>query len=362
MIGNIVAKWKNMDWALMGALSFLAMVSLVSLASYDANFFRRQLVWYAAAFLIIFVGSGFNSSWFLRWPVFRYGLYWLSILLLALSNFQSQVVRGTKSWLVVGGFQFEPAEITKLALIILLAGFLTRRHLAVWRAKYLFTSFFYAIVPAFLIAIHPDLGSTIVILSIWVSFILMGGVHKKRLLIGIGAVIAIFILLWTFFLKPYQRDRLTAFMFPERDPLGINYNVIQSKIAIGSAGFWGKGFGEGTQSQLRFLPEAQTDFIFAAFTEEWGIFGAVLLILTFFFVIFRLVNISLRAGSNDAKFVVFGCALIFFIQFVINIGANLGIVPVTGITLPFVSYGGSSLLTVAILISIIQHIKLESSG
>ena len=229
--------------------------------------------------------------------------------------------------------------------MILLAGFLTRRYLAVWRAKYLFTSFFYAIVPAFLIAIHPDLGSTIVVLSIWVGFVLMGGVHKKRLLIGFGSIIVAFVLLWTFFLKPYQKDRLTAFMFPERDPLGINYNVIQSKIAIGSAGFWGKGFGEGTQSQLHFLPEAQTDFIFAAFTEEWGILGATLLLLTFFTVIFRLINISLRAGSNDAKFVVFGCALIFLIQFLINVGANLGLLPVTGIPLPFMSYGGSHLLT-----------------
>ncbi len=362
MIKDILVKWKNLDWALMGALLFLAIISLASLASYDMNFFWRQLIWYIATFLVILIGSGFNWSWLLRWPVFRYGLYWASVLLLILSNFQSHAVRGTKSWLVIGGFQFEPEEVAKLALVILLAGFLTRRYLAVWRAKYLFTSFFYAIVPAFLIAIHPDLGSTIVVLSIWVGFVLMGGVHKKRLLIGFGSIVVAFVLLWTFFLKPYQKDRLTAFMFPERDPLGINYNVIQSKIAVGSAGFWGKGFGEGTQSQLHFLPEAQTDFIFAAFTEEWGILGATLLLLTFFTVIFRLINISLRAGSNDAKFVVFGCALIFFIQFLINVGANLGLLPVTGITLPFVSYGGSSLLTVAILISIIQHIKLESSG
>lgn len=349
-----------MDWGLMGGLFFLAAVSLVSLASYDQVFFWRQIVWYGAAFLIIFFGSGFNWSWFLRWPIFRHGFYWFTILLLLASNFQSQEVRGTKSWLVIGDLQFEPEELAKLALIILLAGFFTRRHLAAWRAKYLFVSFFYAIIPAALIAIHPDLGSTIIILGIWVGFVLMGGVHKKRLIIGLVSVSVIFVLLWSFFLKPYQKDRLTAFMFPERDPLGINYNVIQSKIAIGSAGFWGKGFGQGTQSQLHFLPEAQTDFIFAAFTEEWGILGASLLILTFFFIIFRMISISLRIGGNDLKFLVFGGALVFSIQFLINIGANLGLVPVTGITLPFVSYGGSSLLTMAILMGIIQHIKLES--
>ncbi|TSA44432.1 rod shape-determining protein RodA [bacterium] len=362
MIRTVFDRWRNLDWILMGALLFLSAVSLVSLASYNQSFFWRQLIWYVAAFFVILLGSGFNWSWLLRWPVFRYGLYWLSVTLLLISNFQSQTIRGTKSWLIIGGFQFEPEEIAKLAIVILLAGFFTRRYLATWRAKNLFISFFYAIVPAGLVAIHPDLGSTIVILSIWLGFILMSGIHKKRLLIGIGVVVVAFVLLWTFFLKPYQRDRLTAFMFPERDPLGINYNVIQSKIAIGSAGFWGRGFGEGTQTQLHFLPEAQTDFIFAAFTEEWGILGATLLILTFLIIIFRLINISLRTGSNDAKFVIFGCALIFFMQFLINVGANLGLVPVTGITLPFVSYGGSSLLTIAILISIIQHIKLESSG
>lgn len=360
MIETVLSRWRNFDWALVGALAFLALVSLVSLASYDMAYFWRQLAWYLIAFAVIFAGALFNWSWLLRWAPFRYGLYWFSILLLLISNLQSRAVRGTKSWLVIGGIQFEPEELAKLALIIILAGFFTRRYLAVWRAKYLFTSFFYAALPAFLTAIHPDLGSTIVIFGIWLGFVLMGGVHKKRLFIGLVVVFVIAVLLWTFFLKSYQRDRLTAFLFPERDPLGINYNVIQSKIAIGSAGFWGKGFGEGTQSQLRFLPEAQTDFIFAAFTEEWGILGASVLLLTFLLVIYRLINISLRAGGNDLKFMIFGCALLFFVQFLINIGASLGLTPVTGITLPFVSYGGSSILTIAILISIIQHTKLES--
>jgi rod shape determining protein RodA len=359
-MGAILEKWKNLDWALMGGLFFLAAAGLFSLASYDADFFWRQLLWYGIAFFVIFFGSGLNWSWLLRWPVLRYGLYWFSVLLLLASNLQSNIVRGTKSWLVIGGIQFEPEEIAKLALVILLAGFFTRRYLAVWRAKYLFISFVYTAIPAAFIAIHPDLGSTVVILSIWVGFILMGGVHKKRLLAGLVVVFTAFVLLWAFFLKPYQKDRLTAFMFPERDPLGINYNVIQSKIAIGSAGFLGKGFGEGTQSQLHFLPEAQTDFIFSAFTEEWGILGASLLLLTYLLIIYRLVALSLRVSGNDEKFVVFGSALIFFVHFSINIGANLGLLPVTGITLPFMSYGGSSLLTFAILIGIIQHIKLES--
>ncbi len=350
-----------MDWALMGALFFLAAVSLVALASYDQDFFHKQLVWYAIGFVVIFAGAFIDWGWLVRWPIFQYGIYWLAVAFLVASNLQSHVIRGAKSWLVVGGFQFEPAELAKFALIILLAGFFTRRHLAAWRTKYLFISGFYVGLPALLIAIHPDLGSTIIILSIWVGFVLMSGINKKRFFIGLLVALLLFALLWFSFLKPYQKDRLTAFLSPNRDPLGINYNVIQAKIAIGSAGLLGKGFGEGTQTHLHFLPEAQTDFIFAAFTEEWGLLGAFLLILTYIVLFYRLMDIGLRAGSNEEKFLILGAFLIIFVQFLINIGSNLGLVPVTGITLPFVSYGGSSLLTVAVLVSIIQHIKLESS-
>ncbi len=356
------ARLRKLDWALIGGFLILAAISLLTLASHDRSFFWRQLTWYGAAFAVIIFGSQLPWSWLIRWPVFRHGVYWISVFFLIISNLQSTLVRGTKSWLSIGGFQFEPSEFAKFALVIFLAGFFTKRYVAVWRTKNLFLSLCYTMIPASLIAIHPDLGSTIVVVGIWLGFMLMSGVHKKRFLIGLGVGIGCLILLWTSFLKPYQKDRLTGFLFPERDPLGINYNVIQSKIAIGSAGLWGKGFGEGTQTQFHFLPEAHADFLFAAFTEEWGIAADVILLLTFLFVFLQLTNIGLRAGSNEAKFVVLGSALILFIQFLINIGSNLGLVPVTGITLPFVSYGGSSLLTVATLISIIQHIKIESSG
>ncbi len=358
----LFSRLQKLDWALVGGFMVLAAVSLLTLASYDRTFFLRQLIWYGVAFVIIIFGSRLPWSWLLRWSAFRYGAYWAAVFFLVISNLQSTLVRGTKSWLSIGGFQFEPAEFAKFALVIFLAGFFTKRYVAVWRTKNLFISLCYTMIPAFLIAVHPDLGSTIIVMSIWLGFMLMSGVNKKRFLIGLAVGVGCLILLWTSFLKPYQKDRLTGFLFPERDPLGINYNVIQSKIAIGSAGLWGKGFGQGTQIQFHFLPEAHTDFIFAAFTEEWGIAADAILLLTFFFIFVQLTNIGLRAGSNEEKFVVLGSALILFIQFLINVGSNLGLVPVTGITLPFVSYGGSSLLTIATLISIIQHIKIESSG
>ncbi len=351
---------KKLDWVLIGCLAMLAVMSLAVLAPYDSSLFSKQIIWYAVGFAIIVFGSQLNWYWILKWPVFKYGFYALSILLLVVSNVQFRLIRGTKSWLSIGSFQFEPAEFAKLALIFLLAGFFTNKYLAAWRTKYIFTSLGLALVPAILTAIHPDLGSAVIIMSIWVGFMLVGGVNKKRFLVGLLLFVLAAVLIWSFFLKEYQRERLTAFLSPTKDPLGINYNVIQAKIAVGSAGFWGKGYGQGTQTQFHFLPEAQTDFIFAAFSEEWGIFGDLLLSLTFIAIFYRLERIGQRAGSNSFKFLVFGGSVVLLVQILINIGSNIGLVPVTGITLPFVSYGGSSILTIAVLIGIIQHIKLES--
>ncbi|MCL4400204.1 rod shape-determining protein RodA [Patescibacteria group bacterium] len=352
---------KKLDWLLIFCLAVLSVVSLVVLEPYDNSLFQKQIIWYVIGFLIIIFGSQINWYWIIKWPVFKYGFYAASILFLIVSNVQSHLVRGTKSWLTLGPFQFEPAEFAKLGLIFLLAGFFTNKYLAAWRSKYLFTSLGLAILPAALTAIHPDLGSAIIIMSIWVGFIFIGGVNKKRLVIGLLAFLLIAVLIWMFFLKSYQKERISAFLSPGRDPLGINYNVIQAKIAIGSAGFWGKGFGQGTQTEFHFLPEAQTDFIFAAFSEEWGMLGDFVLMLTFMVIFYRLMNIGLRAESNSFKFLVFGGSVVLLVQIIINIGSNIGLLPVTGITLPFVSYGGSSVLTIAVLISIIQHIKLESS-
>ncbi|MDP3725062.1 MAG: FtsW/RodA/SpoVE family cell cycle protein, partial [Nanoarchaeota archaeon] len=147
---------------------------------------------------------------------------------------------------------------------------------------------------------------------------------------------------------------------PDRDPLGASYNVIQAKIAVGSAGFWGKGFGLGTQTHLRFLPEAGTDFLFSAYIEEWGIFGGIVLLLTFGFVVFRITGIGLRSRNNYYRFISLGAALLLLIHFFVNAGSNLGLTPVTGIPFPFLSYGGSHLLTLGILTSIIQRVTIES--
>ncbi len=351
---------KNFDWTLFFCLLAIAAAGLLSLASTSPGLFWKQSVWYLLGFSIILAGAVFDWKWVLSQPWFRWGVYGTSVALLLFSNFQSETIRGTKSWIVVGGIQFEPVELAKLGLIFLLAGFFSRRHVSAWQNRNLILSTLYTAVPAFLIFVHPDFGSAAVITTIWVGFLLMSGIHKKRFLIGLVLACVGIAIVWTFLLKDYQKDRLTAFAFPERDPFGINYNVIQSKIAIGSAGLFGKGFGQGTQTHLGFLPEAQTDFIFAAFVEEWGFVGGAFLLLMFFLVFYRIYRIGVAATGNYSKFIILGASIVFLTHFAINAGSNLGIMPVTGITFPFLSYGGSSILTTSVLISIIQHIKLES--
>ncbi len=349
--------FRKFDWALTFGIFIFALASLTLLASYDMTFFWKQFVWYIFAFLIIFFGSKINWRWLISQSWFRYGFYWLCIALLLITNLQSTVVRGTKSWIHIGGFQFEPVELTKIALILILAGFFSKRYISAWHGRNIFVSLLYAFIPAGLVALHPDFGAALVIFCVWAGFLLVSGINFKRLLIGLISVLTLVLLLWMFFLKPYQKDRVTGFISQDKDPLGVNYNVIQAQIAIGSAGFFGKGFGGGTQTQFRFLPEVQSDFIFAAFIEEWGFIGGIILILTFLFIIFRIIMVGLNARSNDFKFISLGTVLVFGIHFFINVGSNLGLVPVAGMTFPFLSYGGSSLLTSAILISIIQNIK-----
>ncbi len=353
-------KFRNFDWLLMACLVFFAAASLVSLASLNTSFFHRQLIWYFISFLIIIFGSFIDWRWLLAEGWFRHGFYWICVGLLVFSNLQSGTVRGTKSWIHLGAIQFEPAELMKLALVFLLAGFFSRRYISAWQNKNIFISLLYALIPTFLVAIHPDFGSALVIMSVWIGFLFLSGVNYKKLFIGGIIALTVAVLLWSFFLKPYQKNRVSAFLFPSVDPLGINYNVIQSKIAIGSAGFFGKGFKMGTQTQLGFLPEAKSDFLFAAFVEEWGVFGGLLILLTFFIILLRITRAGLRARNNELKFISLGTGLIFLVHFFINIGSNLGLLPVAGITFPFLSYGGSSLLTSSILISTIEHINLLS--
>lgn len=352
---------KNLDWRLNIGILILISASLISLASTSKFLFHKQLLWLGLGLLLAFLVVKFNWRPFINYRGVTLGFYLLIVGLLVLTLFFATPVRGTKSWLNFGGFEFQPSELAKLALIILYADFFSKKHVSIARIKNLAISFIHFAIPAGLTALQPDFGSILILFSIWFGFLLVSGIRLRHLIIFIVVFSLLAIVMWQYFLKDYQRERILGFLFPGRDPLGINYSVIQSKIAIGSAGFFGKGFGQGTQVQLGFLPERQTDFIFAAIIEEWGVFLGLVLVFVFAYLLFRIIRIGLETENNFNRFICLGTVIFWSAQFILNIGSNLGLTPVVGLTLPFLSYGGSSLLTNLVLVGIIQSIYTRRS-
>lgn len=349
------------DWVLNGAVLILLAIGLITLWSIDPSFFWRQLLWLAisvAVFVIIVIfdlRSLSGSAWFI---FIFYGL--VLVMLLATLVFAPQI-RNTRSWLVVGPLQFQPSEFSKVALIFLLAYFFARQHIAIAHLSTVIKSFAYAVVPGILIFLQPDMGSLLVLLAIWCGFLLVSGIRWKHILVGLIIIAVASFFAWHFVLQPYHKERITGLFNPNYDPLGVNYSVIQSKIAIGSAGFFGKGFRQGTQTQLNFLPEAQSDFIFAAFVEEWGLAGGIIFLAAFFIVIWRILLAGLRAKINFLRYLTLGSVILFLTHFLFNIGSALGLMPVVGVPLSFVSYGGSHLLVSFMLLGVVQGIVARSS-
>ena len=252
-------------------------------------------------------------------------------------------------------------EATKFALIALLAKYFSSRHTDFGLIRHIFISGFYVFIPTLLILLQPDLGSATLIIAIWVGMMLISGIRIRHLLI----ILMIFSILagigWGFFLKDYQKARILTFLAPTKDPLGQGYNVNQSIIAIGSGGFWGKGLGHGSQSQLNFLPEQHTDFIFATIAEEWGFFGISSILILWGIIFWRLFITAMGATTNFARLFIFGFMILLLAHISINIGMNMGFFPVTGIPLPLLSYGGSNLITMLATFGIIQNIKINNS-
>jgi rod shape determining protein RodA len=346
--------FRKIDWQLGIAILILMAAGLLSLLSSSPDFFYKQLYWIAIAVIVamILIFSDLRS-FFSHKAVVR-GFYILIVVALIFAFFFAPKIKGNRSWIVIGSFQFQPSEFAKVALIIALAYFFSKAHIGIGRWKIVITSFFYFAVLGGLVGSLPDMGSAFILFSVWFGFLLVSGMPFKKVMLSTVLFAVIFALMWVSVLKPYQKERVLSTLFPERDPMGSNYHVIQSKIAIGSGGVFGKGFGQGTQVQLDFLPEAQTDFIFAAIAEEGGLIAITIIIGAFGWMIFRILKIGNMIDGNFNKFLCLGTALLFIAQLVFNVGSNLGALPVIGVTFPFVSYGGSSLLANMILVGMIQ--------
>lgn len=338
-------------------LGIILIASEIVLSSVSQNFFYKQSLFIIAGFALIFVFRNFDWQNALGHRLFIFGLYALAILFLVLVLVTGSPIRNVRSWLILGPVGFQPSELAKLSLILLYAEYFSRRHLAIGRWNVIFTSFAFFIVPAVLTALQPALGSALILFGIWFGFLLSSGLPRDKIVLALVAFLIAGFFLWSWGLKEYQRARVVHFFYPEKNLLGVNYSVAQSKIAIGSAGFWGKGYGQGSQTQLGFLTEPGNDFIFAALIEEWGIAGGFVVMGAFAALLLGILKIGLLASRNFEKFICIGTMMAFGIQFFLNSGSALGLVPVVGLPFPFLSYGGSSMLSGFSLLAVIGAIR-----
>ncbi len=341
--------FKRVDWLLVVFILPIILAGLFTMKSFvpqegSINFFEKQIVWIILSFVIFFVFSFIDFRFLRRTDVLIALFLFFCALLIILFAF-GNIVKGAQSWFSFGVFSFQPGDVVKLVLILILSKYFSRRHVEIRNVKHIFISGFYAFIPFLLVLFQPDFGSAMVIFLIWFGMVLVSGISKTHLFFVFLSGALIFASLWIFALAPYQKARIISFVNPLADIHDSGYNASQSTIAVGSGQILGKGLGFGTQSRLKFLPEPQSDFIFAAFSEEWGFIGSLSILLLYGLVIWRMLSTASLGASNFEMLFGMGIAIFFMSHILINIGMNLGLMPITGIPLPFMSYGGSHLVT-----------------
>ncbi|MFA6132218.1 MAG: rod shape-determining protein RodA [Patescibacteria group bacterium] len=348
----------RIDWPRFSAALILIAFGFSALYSMawsqgDSGFLliKKQLVALLIGLVLVFLIIRSNYRWA---KSFSLPLYLGSCGLLLLVLFFGETIRGTTGWFSVFGFHFQPVELAKLGVIVALARYFSDYRHGDFTWRHLFFSAAIVGFPVFLVLLQPDLGSALLLLGAWAIMLFFAGLRFKHFLVLSIAAGLTSSLAWFFVFADYQKARLISFLNPALDPMGEGYNVRQAIIAIGSGGLFGRGLGFGSQSQLRFVPESQTDFIYAVIAEEFGFFGTLLLFGAFFVLIRRLFRSASLTRDDFTAFLFIGTAALFLLSFLVNVGMNLGIMPVTGIALPFVSYGGSALIVSLVLLGLAE--------
>lgn len=332
-------------------LTFFGLVTVFDMSGDNALFYK-QLIIFFVSFTSMLVISKINFS-FLKNSNVLILFYILMFLMLCVLLVFGYTNNGAQSWFRIAGVSLQPAEFAKLAIIGVLAKYFYKRHIEIANFWHIIVSFLYTAFIGILVLIQPDLGSALVIFGIWAVVLVVSGVSKKHILVLFSLGVALSAFAWQFVFVQYQKDRILNFIDPVRDIRGSGYNVYQSMIAVGSGGLYGKGVDFGTQSNLKFLPEFETDFIFAAFSEEWGFVGVSIVLLLFFVLISTLFYVSVSASTNFETLYIVGISAYFIIHFTVNVGMNIGLLPVTGIPLPFMSAGGTHILMEYMMIGLV---------
>ncbi len=356
---------KQVDWGLLLPVFLLAAIGIVALYSAAASetpllqkrLCLKQTVWFFGGLIMIFMFLLFNYKNLFSWAE---GIYILSIVLLVCVFFMGKEAGGARRWLPLGPVSIQPSEMVKISLVIMLAKYYSQKSIMDGLTfRYLVVPMALTAVPFALILAQPDLGTGMLLLLI--AALVTGFIKvKRRTLLGLGGVLLVIAtLIGMFLLKPYQKQRVLTFLNPDRDPLGAGYHIIQSKIAVGSGTIFGKGYMQGTQNALAFLPEQQTDFIFSVLAEEWGIVGAGVVLLLYFFIIVWGISIAYKCKDPFGIILSAGVTGVIFWQVVINVGMVIGLMPVVGVPLPLISYGGSSVITFMLVIAILMNVSMK---
>ncbi|MBW2604129.1 MAG: rod shape-determining protein RodA [Deltaproteobacteria bacterium] len=355
---------KHFDWGLLGLTFLIVLLGLLTLYSAATSstagpqkiLYFKQLVWYCIGLVAMIFSLFINYKSLDRWaPV----IYVMCMLLLLYVLLFGKYVAGARRWILMGPVSIQPSELAKIAVIIILARYYSKlANIGGLNLRELFTPFVLAIIPFILIVKQPDLGTGMIVLLIAGSITVFVKIERRSLLCIITSCTIAVPLVW-FLLKGYQKRRILTFLDPDRDPLGAGYHVIQSKIAIGSGLISGKGFLKGTQNALAFLPEQHTDFIFSVLAEEWGFIGAFILLSLFLIFIMWALNIAYRCRESFGTIIAVGITAMIFWQVFINVAMTMGLMPIVGVTLPFISYGGSSVITTMICVGLLLNISMR---
>jgi len=352
----------KMDWKMVGTAVALTLVGLICIYSSssegDFSNLKKQIFFLILGLFLMFIFSFIDWRAYKENSYFILALYFLNILALGLLFFFAPITRGTKGWYKIGGFSLDPIEPMKIILILLLAKYFSMRHVEMYNIKHILVSGIYVLIPCLLIFLQPDLGSVLILLLLWFAILMVSGIQLRHFLILILVALVMFSFSWTRFLKDYQKQRIISFVAPHIEPLGIGWTSLQSKIAIGSGRVFGKGFQGGSQIQSGFLTAPQTDFIFAAIGEEFGFRGIACLFFLIIILFWRIIKVTFSFKVNFPRLFATGFAALFALQAFVHIGMNLGLLPVIGISLPFVSYGGSGLILNFVGLGILQSLKI----
>ncbi len=356
---------RRFDWLLVLAAFLLFSIGIASIASVELSrgghfaFVEKQFIALAIGLVLAVLAARANYQIFRSYARIMYGVGILSLLGLFVLG---TTLNGTTGWYIFAGFAFQPVEIMKLGLILELARYFADDAEKPFAWREFFGSGARLALPVFLVLLQPDFGSALLLCGIWFVMAFFAGLRVHHIGIILGILVGGFLIGWFALFASYQKDRIMTFMNPASDPRGSGYNVTQALVAIGSGGLIGKGLGGGSQSQLRFLPESQSDFIFAVIGEELGFVGITILFAGFLLLLSRMLLLAYRGRDFFGSYLVTGILSLFFMQIVIHVGANLALMPATGIPLPLVSYGGTSLMLSLVLLGMVESVARKTQG